>query len=67
MRKIEKFAWTHILADVIIFITVVVVIGYAIDSLAVVGPHSGITFINTTYFLDMIGFAVYSYEGTYLP
>lgn len=63
VRKIEKFSSFHIFADVVIAITVVVIIGYASDSLAVNGPGNDIVFINTSTFLDMIGFAVYSYEG----
>jgi proton-coupled amino acid transporter len=63
VRKIEKFSYFHIFADVVIFFTVCCIIGYTISYGLEHGIGEGVVFINTSSFLDIIGFAVYSYEG----
>ena len=66
VRKIEKFAFTHLFADVLIVVTltVIVVLGcikWKDDGDQISNP--GIHFINPTSWYDAIGFSVYSYEG----
>ena len=63
VRKIEKFSITHIFADALILITTVVILIYASINLSEKGWGSGIYALNTATWLNMIGSAVYSYEG----
>ena len=63
VRKIEKFAVTHIFADALIMITTIVILVYASIQLRDHGWGSGNVALNTVTWLDMIGSAVYSYEG----
>lgn len=63
MRRIEKFAWTHLVADVLIILTLLVIFVYALLKLSDKGWGSGIDLINTNTWLTMIGSAAYSYEG----
>ena len=63
VRKIEKFAVTHIFADALILITTIVILVYASLQLKDNGWGKGIYALNTATWLDMIGSAVYSYEG----
>ena len=63
VRKIEKFSFSHIFADMLILATTIVIIVYASMHAAENGFGKGVVFLNKTLFLDMIGFAVYSYEG----
>jgi proton-coupled amino acid transporter len=63
VRKIEKFSITHIFADALIMITTVVILVYATRDLSNDGWGKGIMPLNTATWLDMIGSAVYSYEG----
>ena len=63
VRKIEKFAVTHIFADALILITTIVILVYASIQLKDKGWGKGIHALNTATWLDMIGSAVYSYEG----
>jgi solute carrier family 36 (proton-coupled amino acid transporter) len=63
VRKIEKFSITHIFADALILITTIVILVYASIRLGKQGWGEGVLAINTATWLDMIGSAVYSYEG----
>ncbi len=63
VRKIEKFAITHIFADLLIVTTVIVIIVYAILHVQDNGWGKGNEIINEATWLNMIGFAIYSYEG----
>jgi solute carrier family 36 (proton-coupled amino acid transporter) len=63
VRKIEKFAWTHLLADALILLTTVVILVYALIHLSKKGWGEGVELINSQTWLTMIGSAVYSYEG----
>ena len=63
VRKIEKFAFTHIIADILILVTVIVICVYNIIKIDDKGWGSNVTFINPDTWLNMIGFSVYSYEG----
>lgn len=73
VRKIEKFGFSYLLADVLIFVTTVVIFVYALLFLKsdefIAPPESGFEPINTATWLSMIGSAVYAYEGigTILP
>jgi hypothetical protein len=48
---------------VIIFITAVTCIVYTIIYAGDNGEGNGVVFLNTSKFLNVIGFAIYSYEG----
>lgn len=63
VRKIEKFAWTHLLADALIMLTTIVILVYAFIHLSEEGWGTGVDAINTSTWLTMIGSAIYSYEG----
>jgi len=63
VRKIEKFAFTHIFADALILITTIVIIVYASIQLHDHGWGTGNVPLNSATWLNMIGSAVYSYEG----
>jgi solute carrier family 36 (proton-coupled amino acid transporter) len=63
VRKIEKFSITHIFADALILITTIVILVYASIHLSEEDWGKGIDALNTATWLDMIGSAVYSYEG----
>ena len=64
VRRIEKFAFTFIIADFLILITTIVIIVYAsihISEKKVWGD--GVDLINKSTWLTMIGSAVFSFEG----
>jgi solute carrier family 36 (proton-coupled amino acid transporter) len=65
VRRIEVFAPTHIFADIMIMITIIVVSVYA--GLEVKDNDgfttTGVQFINPTLWPDAIGFSVYAFEG----
>lgn len=63
VRKIEKFSSTHILADIIIFVTAIACIVYTGVYASEHGEAAGTVFLNSSKFLNVIGFAIYSYEG----
>jgi len=71
VRRMEKFAFTHALADILIFTTAIMIIVFAI--LHVVDKNGkwgdGIQVFNDATWLTIIGSAIYSYEGigTVLP
>lgn len=63
IRKIEKFAWTHLVADGLIMLTTIVILVYASMHLSDKGWLGPGPLINSSTWLTMIGSAVYSYEG----
>lgn len=79
VRRIEVFAWTHLVADVIILSTISVVSYYAILNIIDKshGNHSvhqhnqtnnytlfkGVHFIDPVNYMDSIGFSIFAYEG----
>lgn len=63
IRKIAVFNKTHLFADVIIVVMILAIIVYAIlDVVDGKKPH-GYQPINWESWLEMVGFAVYTYEG----
>jgi proton-coupled amino acid transporter len=71
VRKIEKFAFTHIIADFLILITTITICIYNIMKIKNPDPNpkiggwapDGVYAINPNTWLNMVGFSVYSYEG----
>ena len=63
VRRIEKFAFTYIFADLLILITAIVIIVYSSLHIKDKGWGENIEMFNTSTWLTMIGSAVYSYEG----
>ena len=63
IRKIEKFAWTHLVADALIMLTTLVILVYAFIHLSDFGWLGPGPLLNSATWLTMIGSAVYSYEG----
>lgn len=62
VRKIESFNASHIFADLLILISTITIIYFATERVVDEGWGEGVVMVNST-FLNMIGFAVYSYEG----
>jgi hypothetical protein len=64
VRQMEKFAFTHALADILIFTTAIMIIVFSV--LHVVKNDGkwgeGIQIINESTWLTIIGSAIYSYE-----
>lgn len=69
VRKIEKFAFSYLIADMLIFVTTVVILFFATYHVVDDGWGEGVVAFNTSTWLTMIGSAVYAYEGfgTILP
>ncbi|KAI9013829.1 transmembrane amino acid transporter protein-domain-containing protein [Phycomyces nitens] len=63
LRKIGRFSWFAILADVFILFGVVVAIYSSADKIAADGVGPNITLINSNSFALMIGTAVFAFEG----
>jgi solute carrier family 36 (proton-coupled amino acid transporter) len=65
VRQMEKFAFTHALADILIFTTAIMIIVFSILHLKEKGWQwgQGIEVINSSTWLTIIGSAIYSYEG----
>ena len=64
MRKIEKFAFFHIFADLAILVGVITITIYAGIELNDNGKFSDkVKLINTKTFLSFVGLAAYSFEG----
>lgn len=64
VRRIEKFAFTYVIADFLILITAITILIYAgihISEKKVWGE--GVEMLNTSTWLTMIGSAIYSFEG----
>lgn len=63
VRKIEKFAFFHIVADLSIFFGVIVISIYAIIHADKHGFSDDTQLINGKTFLSFIGLAAYTFEG----
>jgi amino acid permease len=63
VRKIAIFNATHLFADIIIVIMITAQVIYAGIYASKHGIGKGLEPINTKVYLEMVGFAVYSYEG----
>lgn len=63
VRKIEKFNASHIVADVLILVTLITIMIYAGLHVGEAGWGPNIKPINNKLFINMIGFAVFAYEG----
>lgn len=63
VRKIEKFAYFHIFADLAIAIGLIVIIVYGTKNMVNNGFSKDIEAINSKTFLTVIGLAAYTFEG----
>jgi solute carrier family 36 (proton-coupled amino acid transporter) len=63
VRKIEIFAATHVFADVMILLAIIIIVVFGSINLGTNGRNNGVPFINTATFTDAIGFSVYAFEG----
>lgn len=64
VRGIEKFAFTYIIADILILITAITIVVFATIHYNETGHWgSGIQAVNTNTWLTMIGSAIYAFEG----
>lgn len=64
VRKIEIFAATHVFADLMIVLTMIVILTYAGIEWNYNGDQIGtLPWINTSTYASAIGFSVYCYEG----
>lgn len=64
VRGIEKFAFTYIIADILILITAITIVVFATIHYNETGHWgSGVKAINTNTWLTMIGSAIYAFEG----
>ena len=69
VREIEKFAFSYVLADVLILATTIIILGFSTYKLANSGWGEEISALNGDTWLTMIGSSIYAYEGfgTILP
>ncbi len=69
VREIEKFAFSYVLADVLILATTIIILGFSTYTLANSGWGEEIKALNGDTWLTMIGSSIYAYEGfgTILP
>ena len=66
VRRIEKLAFTYVIADFLILITAITIIVYAILHIQEKGFEKwgeGVPAINESTWLTMIGSSIYSFEG----
>jgi proton-coupled amino acid transporter len=64
VRKIETYAKFHVFGDAMIFLTVFTCMGYATHSITTNGwMAQGLPLFNKSKWPNIIGFAVYSFEG----
>jgi proton-coupled amino acid transporter len=63
VRKIEIFAATHVFADLMILLALIILVVYGSINLSKNGRNTGVPFINEKTFTDAIGFSVYAFEG----
>lgn len=66
VRRIEKLAFSYLIADFLIFITAITIIVYSILHIRDKGFDKwgeGVDAINESTWLTMIGSAIYSFEG----
>jgi len=69
VREIEKFAFSYVLADILILATTILILGFSTYKLTNDGWGNGIKALNEATWLSMIGSSIYAYEGfgTILP
>ena len=64
VRKLQIFASTHVFADLIVVVTIVIIIIFASMNISRRGSMTmTVPFLNSYSFTDAIGFSVYCYEG----
>ena len=63
VRKIEIFAITHVFADAMIVLALVIIVIYGCININDNGRNTGVPFINEKTYTDAIGFSVYAFEG----
>ena len=63
VRRIEKFAFTHAIADVLIFVTAIMIIVFGFIKVKDHGWGTDIKLFNDATWLSIIGSAIYYYEG----
>jgi proton-coupled amino acid transporter len=63
VRRIEKFAFIYVFADILIFVTTITIIAYASKNVHDHGWGNDVEMFNKATWLSMIGSAVYAYEG----
>lgn len=63
MRRIEKFAFTYLIADILILFTVIVILVYSSIDAHNDGFSKDIKLFNEETWLTFIGSAVFSFEG----
>src|ERR1700761_7510203 len=63
IRRIEKFNASHILADALIMITVIIILVFACIQIHDSGFNRDVEALNSDTFLNVVSFAVYCYEG----
>jgi proton-coupled amino acid transporter len=63
VRKIEVFAITHVFADLMILLALIILVYYGCLNLEKKGRNTGVPFFNEKTYTDAIGFSVYAFEG----
>lgn len=65
VRRIEKFAFTYVFADILILITAITILVFACFHISEKkeGWGDGVVALNESTWLTMIGSAIYSFEG----
>jgi proton-coupled amino acid transporter len=63
VRKIEVFAVTHVFADAMILLAIIIIFYYGAINLQEKGRNTGVPFLNEKSYTDAIGFSVYAFEG----
>ena len=63
VRKIEVFAATHLFADAMIMLAIIIIVSFGGIKISNDGLKNDVAFINQKTFTDAIGFSVYAFEG----
>ena len=63
VRKIEVFAATHLFADAMIMLAIIIIVSFGGIKISNDGLKNDVEFINQKTFTDAIGFSVYAFEG----
>jgi proton-coupled amino acid transporter len=65
VRRIEKFAFTYVIADILIFITAITILVFASIHISEKkeGWGDGVPAINNSLWFTFIGSSIYSFEG----
>jgi solute carrier family 36 (proton-coupled amino acid transporter) len=63
VRKIEVFAATHLFADAMIMLAIIIIVSFGGIKISNDGLKNDVDFINQRTFADAIGFSVYAFEG----